>query len=374
MVKEMINYVYDFRFIIAFTLSIIFIPLGFYVTLVEHEQQLAEYDNSVSMYIERAKSLISEDIPVEGFRPPSPLAALALGLENYIPNKIITSRDGLISFVNTRGINNPVSLLFGEIDLLLNISVIMSLIALIYSYNIMSGEKERGTLSLIVSNSISRTKLLLAKITGSFIMLLIPLLFSIIVSMLIVLAMGNIHYFQGDNFPKLIMVLLVSVLFVFCIFILGTLISSMTRKSVTSIVILLLIWLIYVIVIPKLSPLVAQMIYPVKSLEVVNNEKNLLMSNLNDELSLNVHNLYDDIMKDNGVDAEKVLYIGREMTDIESKALSNFTEQRDQLENEYEGLIAAEVSKIETDYRNRKQSQLTVSMNISRLSPVSCYK
>ncbi|MFC1490607.1 ABC transporter permease, partial [Candidatus Latescibacterota bacterium] len=374
MVKEMINSVYDFRFFIALTLCLIFIPLGFYIAFSEYEQRFSEYNNSVSMYNERVEGKAYDDIPVEGFRPPSPLSVLSIGLENYIPNKVITSRDGLPKYIDERGINNPVSLLFGEIDFLVNISVIMSLLALIFSYNIITGEKERGTLSQIVSNPISRTKLLLAKTAGSFIMLLMPLIISIIVGILIVMRMGDFHLLQGENLPKFMAVLFVSILYIFCIFNLGILVSARTRRPVTSIIVLLLIWLIYVIAIPKLSPLVAQMISPVKSQEVVNIKKQLLMSNLRNEFSLKKKNLYNNILTENGVDTKKFLYIGGETTDVEEKALRLFAEQRDQLESEYNTLIANENAKIDTDYRNQRQKQITIAMNLSRLSPVSCYK
>jgi len=373
MIKEMINSVYDFRFFIALTLCLIFIPLGFYITFSEYEQRFSEYNDSVSMYNERVQGNAYQDISVEGFRPPSPLTVLSLGLENYIPNKVIISRDGLPRYVNERGINNPVSLLFGEIDFLVNISVIMSLLALIFSYNIITGEKERGTLSQIVSNPVSRTELLLAKTTGSFIMLLIPLVISIIVGILIIVRMGDFYLLQGESLPKFITVLIASVLYVFCIFNLGILVSTWTRRPVTSIIVLLLIWLIYVIAIPKLSPLIAQMICPVKSQEVVNIEKQLLMSNLDEELELKRYTLYNDVLRENGVNTDEFRYFGGKTTDIQTKALEAFAEQRNQLENEYSVLIANENAKLETDYRNRRQKQITIAMNLSRLSPVSCF-
>jgi ABC-type transport system involved in multi-copper enzyme maturation permease subunit len=373
-IKEMLNSVYDFRFLIALVLCLIFIPLGFYITLSEYEQRLSEHNNSVSMYNERVQGLINQDLPAEGYRPPSPLAVFALGLENHIPNKIITSRDGITRYVNERGINNPVSLLFGEIDFRVNVSIILSLLALIFSYNIFSGEKEQGTLRQIISNSISRTELLLAKITGIFSMLLMPLIISIITAILVIVRMGDFHLIQGEYFPKFITVLIVSILFVFCIFNLGVLVSTWTRRSITSIIILLLIWLMYVIAIPKLSPLIAQIIYPVKSQEVVTVEKQLLMSNLGKELSQKRDILFKNILQEYGVNPNVFRYFSnKKRTANENKALENYEDRRTQLENEYNDFIGNEISKIESNYRNRRNIQITIAMNLSRLSPVSCY-
>jgi len=65
-------------------------------------------------------------------------------------------------------ISNPAPILFPNVDFGFIVSVVVSIIAMLFTYDIIAGEKRAGTLSLIMANDIPRGQLLLGKRLGSY--------------------------------------------------------------------------------------------------------------------------------------------------------------------------------------------------------------
>ena len=94
--KEIVATVLDLRFVIASLLFLVLIPLGMYVSRKDYEQRLANYNLEHQMYRQKYAKEVSSGVEVQGFRPPSVLSIFASGLEHYIPDKVITSRSGIL--------------------------------------------------------------------------------------------------------------------------------------------------------------------------------------------------------------------------------------------------------------------------------------
>mgnify|MGYP000455523102 CR=1 FL=1 len=139
-----------------------------------------------------------------------------------------------------------------RIDWVFIVGIIGSLMAILFTYDAISGERENGTLRLIISNPISRSSLLLGKLVGSISVLLIALGFGWIISLLILAGMGI--PFWKDPF-SLLMIPILSFLYLLLFASLGLLISSLFRSSSSSLVVLLMIWAVFVVIIPGISAL-----------------------------------------------------------------------------------------------------------------------
>ncbi|MEE8583230.1 MAG: ABC transporter permease subunit [Acidobacteriota bacterium] len=63
--------------------------------------------------------------------------------------------------------------------------IVLSLFAILFAYNAVSGEKEQGTLRLSFSNAVPRDSYILGKAAGSFLALAIPLLILILLGCLL---------------------------------------------------------------------------------------------------------------------------------------------------------------------------------------------
>ncbi len=116
--KEITETILDLRFWIVTALFLILIPLGMYVSRIDYERRLANYQQEHRMYREYYGKNVGPSVEAQGFRPPSMLSIFALGLDPFMPDKAITSRSGLVRAAKEPGIDNAESLLFGKADYL----------------------------------------------------------------------------------------------------------------------------------------------------------------------------------------------------------------------------------------------------------------
>lgn len=155
---------------------------------------------------------------------------------------------------------------FKPLDLTFIVSVIFSFLALALSFNSICGEKEKGTLKLILSNSVSRTQIFISKITATTIVLIVPLLLGFLVNALIFNLSGMITFNLQWIFTTLTFITL-SIIFIFIFVTLGVTISAMVRSPVTSLLISLCIWVFAVFLVPGLASVIAKTDAPIDSPE-----------------------------------------------------------------------------------------------------------
>ena len=375
--KEIVTTVLDFRFVIASLLFLVLIPLGMYVSRKDYEQRLANYNLEHQMYRQKYAKEVSSSVEVQGFRPPSVLSIFALGLDHYIPDKIITSRTGIFRTTkNVRAGDSP-SLLFGRMDLLFNVCFVASLVALAFTFSSISGERQAGTLELMLSNPIPRSHILLSKIAGNYVCLLIPFVMSLLIASIILELSQDISILLPQLYPSFLMILVVTLAFIMTMVTLGVLISGMTQKPIISMTVSLFVWVVIVLALPKVSPMLARIIYPVESEQVVKFRKRMVLDDLQKtyiQESTQIHNKYQHIPEKlmisyfagkgfhekYGLSAEErsVLPLDAELTALRKK-------NQEQIDNK--------IGQIVRNHRNKMNIQNTIAMNISRLSPASCY-
>jgi ABC-type transport system involved in multi-copper enzyme maturation permease subunit len=138
-------------------------------------------------------------------------------------------------------------------------------------------------------------------------------------------------------------------------------------------IVLLLIWVLMIFVVPKLSSMVAQIIYPVKSEQVLNSELQMAKRNLDEKYIEKRRQLLKDMLLTKGLSNNDSDIFDR-MGDV---GVAGIFQQYDQnvvaIEQEYEKEYANTVKKLEQDYDIKKQTQTNIALFISRLSPVCCY-
>ncbi len=368
LLKEIRDSLISLRFTIALVLCMILIPVGMYVNLKDYEKRLNSHQQSQQIY--------QQDHPTErsvgrfggkGFRKPSLFSIFSIGLEYNLPTTIHSDPQEGLSFSNDYGVDNPQSMLLGKIDLLFNVSVVLSLLAILFTFNSVVGEKETGTLKLTLSNTVPRYIILLSKLLGNFIVLFIPFLLSLLTGMLILVLSGQIPLFSAGHLSKLFLILLASLLLITIFFNLGILISSLTHRSITAIIVLLLLWVITTLAFPRISTMVAEVIHPVKSEMVYNLEKNTLLKSLdNDERAE-----YTEIW--NRVGEPDKTPVGSADSSQWDEATYAFMIEREEVKQKYDELRKSRIDRMEQNHENEKRQQSIIAMNISRLSPTSCY-
>ena len=161
---------------------------------------------------------------------------------------------------------NPLLQTFENIDWSLVIGVIMSFAAIVLTFDAVSGDRERGTLKLCMSNPVPRATVLLGKYIGAFISLLFPLLIGILLNVIIISVSGIVPM-DRSAWARIGMVSLFSLIYMTGFISLGIFVSSITRESATSLIVLLLSWAMLIIVIPGVGGIIASRTVPVPSLD-----------------------------------------------------------------------------------------------------------
>jgi len=353
--KELLENMLSFRFLITLLLCVVLIPLGIFVSSKQYENSRNDYQQSLTLYQQSMQGMKNAvNVEAKGMRPPSPFSIFAGGLDKSLPNEIVSSRTKGLLLNNNRTMDSPLSTLFGRMDFLFSISVVMSLLAIMFTFDAVTREKEEGTLRLALSNEIPRHNIIIAKYIGNFITFLIPFIAAMLISIIILSLSGVIPVFQSGNMVRLLFIMGVSLLFISAFFNLGLMVSSLTQRSLTSQITLLFLWVLLVFAIPRASGMIAGIIRPVKTLQTINLEKSLIRKNINDEKA----------------NALKAVFLAQ-MSGKSNESAPSYDEVRapivDRLREKEQKLLDA----VDTEYKNRKNAQLKIASVLARISPLA---
>lgn len=361
-IKEIREALASRRFWVVLALCLVLIPLGVEVSLKDYQTRLHNYQEAVRIYRDQTKTVVY--VLYNGgkaFAPPSPLSFLSHGLELVLPNIAETQSKymqppAVMRFSNNQGRDNLYEFFYGPFDLIFIIGVVMSFLAVIMTYGAIAGEKEQGTLRQILSNSVPRAKIILAKATANGVVLIIPFLLALVLSLAILEFQGNPSLFVGGAWILITVAVLVAVLLIGAFFNLGLLVSALTKQAVPALVTLLLAWVFLYGVYPRLAAAAAQVIYPVKSEARVALEKNQIRRNIEKER-----------------DAEINLVAKIKPNDEKSDAYKEGQQKQLDIHNKYQSQLETNWQNLERDTEERRKTGIALTANIARLSPVSCF-
>jgi ABC-type transport system involved in multi-copper enzyme maturation permease subunit len=374
--KEIVSTILDLRFIIASLLFLVLIPLGMYVSRKGYEKRLANYQLEHQMYRQKYGKEVSYEVEVHGFRPPSMRSVFASGLDHYIPDKVITTRSGLFRTAKDVRGDSP-ALIFGRMDFFFNMCFVASLVALAFTFNCISGEKQAGTLGLMLSYPVSRSHILLSKIVGAYVALLIPLTMSLLIASIILELSQDISILLPELYPSFLIILAATLVYLLTMVTLGVLISGTTQKPIISMTVSLFVWVIMVLALPKAGTMLARITYPVEAEQVVNLRKYMVYDDLHEtykQKSVDIHKKYPDPMS-------KLIYkyftrmrdLPKDQIPSEYHVVIPLDEELTALIKDTEQQIRNETGRIEQNHKNKMKMQNTIAMTISRLSPACCY-
>jgi ABC-2 type transport system permease protein len=193
--------------------------------------------------------------------PPGPLAPLAIGQSDLLPYYFKVSTEARETIVAAAEIENPHRLLVGRFDVAFVLIFLYPLLILAVTYNMLSAEKEQGTLALALSQPVSLGTLVTGKVA-----LRALLLIGIVVgfSILALLAGGASLTASGAGVRLALWVTAVAGYGALW-FSLAVLVTSLGRPSAANATILATLWLVLVVMLPSLFNLLATTVYPVPS-------------------------------------------------------------------------------------------------------------
>ena len=164
---------------------------------------------------------------------------------DYLGATFFTSEESSLFPISMRDASFPP---FIPMDWAFVIGVLGALMAILFTYDSISGERERGTLKLLISNPVPRSHVILGKLLGAMVVLTFAIGFGCIISLLIAM---RITPLGKEDWIRLLLILLFSLLYIAIFVFIGISISSRFRSSMESLAILLIIWMVFVILMPK---------------------------------------------------------------------------------------------------------------------------
>jgi len=284
--RELHSNVITFRFFISLVLSLTLITASAYMFAADYRIRLDKYNTNAESHRESLEGIkVHVQIESGAERFPSPLGFLSIGSDKKLGNTIsgITFKEVPREAVGQSG-GNFLMGMFPSLDMALIIRVVLSLLALLLSYDAISGERETGTLAVMLSNSVPRHHILLGKIIGGMISIAIPLAAGLLTGLIVVLLYGS-SALNGSEWTRIGLVFLCSLLYLSAIFMLGVLVSARTRGSATSLVILLFIWVVLVMLWPNMGSYVARQTLKVEDKSVVDTKREALERELRDSIN-----------------------------------------------------------------------------------------
>jgi ABC-type transport system involved in multi-copper enzyme maturation permease subunit len=270
--KELLEHLLSLRFALACLICLVIVVSSSFVLGKDYKEALSDYHTNVTMHkneVEESNDLVWGGIKID--RPLNPMQIFFRGVDRELTATAKVNGVGDPQF-EARYEGNPVVFLFPSIDLLFFIGVVMSLLAIAFSYDAVAGEKELGTLKLLMSYSLPRDRVLLAKWTGGYLVLITPLLLALLCGLLVVMLFPTVEL-QADHWTELGLILLVALCYLGAIYSLGLFVSTRTPLASTSITVLLVVWVLVVLVVPNIAPYLAAQIAPLRSATAIDREK-----------------------------------------------------------------------------------------------------
>lgn len=346
---------YDSRFVILYVVAIAMMTLSAIVNSHDMEQTLRHYDQLRNV---AAKEANLEKVVV--VKRPSSLRFIHADVDDQLPNYLVVS-PGFVDYPAEDVQLKPLAQVGEHLDWSFIFASLFSILGLLLTFDIVSGETERGTLKLVLSFGPSRSDYLIGSFLGSLLTILPVAFIGCVLNLLIMFASASLSL--GQEWKKIGGALFMSSLLIVVFTAIGLATSVFSVKSSTSFLLALLVWVTLVIVIPIGSVLLAQQVVTIPTITEVEAEiqraRRLFFSQLYQVSSYDLREIY---RRDDLTDAEKRQKVAE---------LQEMIDRQD--------LVALEryhkrVIDIRESHLNQLLRQVELANTIARISPVAAYR
>jgi ABC-type transport system involved in multi-copper enzyme maturation permease subunit len=244
--REILEHIQSLQFITLLILSILLFGMNGLVTVKKHREQMARYNHGTTE-MAHYHSTMRTSLYIR----PSALVLLADGGSKRQPPGYTLEPKGRLTPMPAGQTNFKMPFI-PEPDWAFIIKVIFSLYALLLAFRGISGEKEIGTLRLVLSNTLKRNQVLLAKYVSIMLTIGIPLIAGSLVS-LSVMSIFVPQVFGLSEIARISLMIVLGFFYLSIFALLGLFVSSLVGRSSVVLLILLSAWILFVIVVPNVS-------------------------------------------------------------------------------------------------------------------------
>ncbi len=367
MKKECLEHMMSLRFAIACVLCLVVVLCGVFVRHQAYAKRLNEYHEKVSTEVRtRSEQEWPWHIRWHGqneYQKPNALKIFVRGVED---------RNGLEVNVNDRNcpqpkaedVTNRAVSLFPSMDIVVFVGLIMSLMAIVFGYDAICGEKQRGTLRMMLSYSVPRHLILLSKWIGGYVMLILPFVIAVIIGCVVIMSRPDVSL-TSSQWSRLLVIGLFALLYIATMYSLAMFVSCLTARPSTSVMILLSIWVVFILAVPNLSPYVAALGEPGPNLQEAEIKRGKAARNVPIQLEAAMK----EYEEDNNIDRKSLSWRNPE----DRLVLAEWWKFRAKLRYELNRDRLAETARINDEFARKLAVQSELTRQISRVSPLSCF-
>ena len=263
--REIYDNLNSLRFALATVLLLGLMLANAVVHLREHPVRIQKYHDGVTESLNRLRARpnlyeIARWGPGSLYKKPSPLQFCADGGNTVLSNRVFAgylhwTTNELSGFWEILYVSAPLNLknirpATIKVDWGFVIGYILSLIAILFTFDSISGERAQGTLRLTLANSVPRHTVLMGKFLGALVSISLPFTLAVLMNVLVISTSSDVQL-GVDAWNRLGIIFFTAILYL-CLFLaLGLLVSSRVQQNAASLVILLLTWVTFVVFMPS---------------------------------------------------------------------------------------------------------------------------
>jgi len=365
--KELKTIIQSPKFVTTFLTCSILILLSVYVGIQDYNYSLNKYiaaQNLVKNEMETASAW--SELENKIYRKPNPLQIFSAGINNDLGRFSLVARFKDVKLESSSYSEDPIFAFFRYLDFTFIVTIVLSLFAILFTYDSVNGEKESGTLKLVFSNSIPRSKFLGAKFLGSWLGLIIPVSIPVLISILFLL-LFNISL-TSPQWMTLILYIITSFGYFTFFIALGIMFSSFTKTSSSSFLISLVAWISFVFIIPRIGTMLAGQFVDIPSIaEIESMKDSFSKAKLNEQFE-KIEQL--KLKRENEMqgmsESEKEIY--KEEKEWE------WMKEESAITKEMRDAAALYSNKLNEEVRNKKNKMERLALALSRFSPASSFQ
>lgn len=242
--KEITDHIKGYKFSIVFISCFVLMGFNHLVMYQNYKSNLSDdnLESSTLRYITKNAD---------------PLSIYIAGVNDLTQRTLMFDSPKNKYIIDLQGINfSAFRQYFPLIDFNYLVRVILSFLAMIIGFDSFCGERQNGTMKLILSNPVPRGIILWGKLIGNFLTLCIPFVFSSLFYYIILTLKNDVHFTFSDNI-RLFSMMLVSLIYLSIFLIISLAVSASSSTLVISIIKNFIIWITIIFFIPTLSPLLS---------------------------------------------------------------------------------------------------------------------
>jgi ABC-type transport system involved in multi-copper enzyme maturation permease subunit len=244
--REFLDHVQSLQFVVLLAMTVILFAANGLIFVKSYSAQQESHQKQLAI-MQNDKSTVGTRV----FKGPNPLLFIAEGGDKSRPAGYVIYPKGTLSaqLPNPRTFKLPS---IPPLDWSFIIGVLFSLYAILMGYNTISGEKELGTLRLVLSNPLGRAKLLAAKYVSILSVVLASLATGALIS-LIIIGIFAPQVLTLANASRVAFVLFLAVAYISLFDFLSLLFSALIPRPSLVLLALLAVWVLFAVVIPSTS-------------------------------------------------------------------------------------------------------------------------